>query len=544
VETLEGRQLMSATAPSLHGGILAVQGTDRADDLRVSMDPAGTGRLVVDVNGKQYKFARRVVREIRIDGRGGNDFIGADPTYGQVRVPMTLVGGGGRDTLVGGAARDSLDGGNGADVMLGRAGKDAIDGGKGADWLDGGGGKDVVTAGAGRDTVVQAAGKDKVIAPPRTTTILRTPQADPVAMPWNNTQPVVEATGGGSTNTSTDTNTGTGNDGGVTSVVTLPHVPSSDVIDQPPVTNTTDTSTNPTDNNTSTDSTTGGTANNPSGLDVDSPLTQPEPVPFYDATLYTGKPDLTQYGLKGTRLQDVAYFLTADKTAMIASKVQSEAAIAMTKGGYLIIDQESLPMDIRKYPVERVTASIQLMVQIVNLMHEAQPTLKVGYYGAVPMPDYWTPVLYYSYLQSNPTYAEQTWLPKFQAWQAANDMLKPIGDVVDFVCPSLYTFYDDPAAWAIYARANIEEAAQYGKPVIPFLRWTYHDSNPTIGSQPLPAADWKAEIDLVRASADGVIVWGGWLEQWDPNATWWQVVQDEIRQDAASTTPATSPVLA
>ena len=63
----------------------------------------------------------------------------------------TLVGGNGKDSLVGGAGDDSLIGGNG---------KDTLDGGDGNDTLVGGNGKDILVGGAGDDSLVGGKGKD------------------------------------------------------------------------------------------------------------------------------------------------------------------------------------------------------------------------------------------------------------------------------------------------------------------------------------------------------------------------------------------------
>ena len=79
---------------------------------------------------------------------------------------VTLDGGDGNDTLVGGAGNDALIGGNGRDILAGGAGNDALIGGNGRDFLVGGDGNDTLNGvgtqnGAGeQDTLAGGLGAD------------------------------------------------------------------------------------------------------------------------------------------------------------------------------------------------------------------------------------------------------------------------------------------------------------------------------------------------------------------------------------------------
>lgn len=79
-----------------------------------------------------------------------------------VRVPVTMRGGAGRDTLIGGSAADKLIGGEGNDHLSGRAGEDLIYGGPGDDRILGGSGRDVLRGGPGLDEIVPGSGMDAV----------------------------------------------------------------------------------------------------------------------------------------------------------------------------------------------------------------------------------------------------------------------------------------------------------------------------------------------------------------------------------------------
>lgn len=67
---------------------------------------------------------------------------------------LTLSGGGGSDSLVGGDNADDLSGSGGSDTLEGGAGADTLSGGGGGDLLDGGAGADYLSGGGGADTLV------------------------------------------------------------------------------------------------------------------------------------------------------------------------------------------------------------------------------------------------------------------------------------------------------------------------------------------------------------------------------------------------------
>ncbi len=114
-----------------------------------------------------------------VDARTGNDSIDAS-ALAVTSLAVSLLGGGGNDTLKSGAANDTLEGGDGndslegrdgADVLSGGAGNDTLDGGLGNDRLDGGddvdqllgnGGNDTLTGGAGNDIINGNSGNDLV----------------------------------------------------------------------------------------------------------------------------------------------------------------------------------------------------------------------------------------------------------------------------------------------------------------------------------------------------------------------------------------------
>lgn len=92
-------------------------------------------------------------------GQGGDDHI-----IGAAGARSNLLGGAGKDTLIGGALSDYLDGGDGDDTLLGGGGHDRLYGGNGNDFIAGGAGDDRIHGGPGRNTLIGNDGNDVIIA--------------------------------------------------------------------------------------------------------------------------------------------------------------------------------------------------------------------------------------------------------------------------------------------------------------------------------------------------------------------------------------------
>ena len=109
--------------------------------VRVGAGCVSTGRNTAVCNGQ--------ITGATLVGAGGSDRLLA--TF--LEVPVTLDGGDGNDTLVGGGANDLLDGDDGTDTLIGLGGRDEMRGDDDADRMDGGPGGDVADGGTGTDTV-------------------------------------------------------------------------------------------------------------------------------------------------------------------------------------------------------------------------------------------------------------------------------------------------------------------------------------------------------------------------------------------------------
>jgi hypothetical protein len=228
---------------------------------------------------------------------------------------------------------------------------------------------------------------------------------------------------------------------------------------------------------------------------------------MFDALLYLKKPDLSQYGFKNILVIYDGSLWNAGETQR--DTINSARIISVAKtlppNSLVCIDIESWPL---KGPSEVVTQSKKKYIAVAKLFRENCPTAKIGFYGIVPIRDFWRAIRG----EGDESYKD---------WDLENSNLQEIADTVDVIFPSLYTFYPDQNGWKIYATANIKEARKYGKPVYPFLWPEYHNSNITYGGQLIPADFWRLELMTCSQLADGIVVWGGWQKNWDDNAAWW-----------------------
>ena len=196
-------------------------------------------------------------------------------------------------------------------------------------------------------------------------------------------------------------------------------------------------------------------------------------------------------------------------------KVRNYARRASAAGQPLVVDIEHWSVDIRSTDAAEVDAAIDRFLQIISWVKDERPDVEIGFYGLLPIREYWTPVQFQvaeEWRSNDPTltgrqdwYAERA--DQMTQWHAANDRLQELADAVDFIAPSLYTFYDDVEAWSWYAEANLAEAASYGKPVYAFVWPKFHQGGWNAGEMISPEF-WQHQLDFIRQHADGVIIWG------------------------------------
>lgn len=478
MERLEGRQLLSV---SLHDKSLVVKGTQGRDAIHFQYSKSHSS-FTVNLNGKKSDFLLSAVDTVTVLGGPGADQIVVDHELSE---DVTVYGGPDKDHVRGATDR----------VGVRKVAQNVADHAVDAVTTS----HDAPTAtdpGGHVATGVMPLGEPVPTAPGRSTPgdELRTPPVPLAAPPIPTPNP-----GGGGTPTGGTTDPGGG-------------------------TTTGDPS----------DPGTGGTGSGGGGTSPDDGQT-PVPTPFqvFDSTLFNNRPNSNPLGapriiLTGNVFKSVGG--TLDESKPDEATVRGFARLADDRQQLLVIDIETWPIDVRGQTDADVQHTIDMFIQICDWAHNERPNLKIGFYGVLPLQDYWTPVSYDKALHGvTPWWTEH--LPQFtanfKAWQAANDRLDVLASKVDFLAPSLYSFYDDQDGWQRYAKWNIEEAKQYGKPIYPFLWMEYHDSTAQAG-QLLPVDYWNMELQTLKQSVDGVVIWGGANEQWNPQAPWVQATEQFI----------------
>lgn len=236
----------------------------------------------------------------------------------------------------------------------------------------------------------------------------------------------------------------------------------------------------------------------------------------YDALSFRGKPDSTHLGL--VPMGAVARIWRPGIPKEEVDEAGIEAAVrSLPPGmGTVYVDIENWPLLIEDQKVR--AASVEKYIKTAQIIRRARPELKFGFYGVAPTCVYWPIVRNDS--------------AGLERWRAVNRMLRPLAEWVDFVLPSLYTFYDDPEGWRTFALATIEEARQYGKPVFPFLLNEYPEMNVLLGDRVVKREAWREELTLCRSRTDGVVLWGGNARVWDDKADWWLSVRELLLNGA------------
>ena len=259
----------------------------------------------------------------------------------------------------------------------------------------------------------------------------------------------------------------------------------------------------------------------------------------FDNMSVVGKPDLIDgYGLQPIQLFTNSFFWKPGDSI-------SEPNLEWTRKFARYIDPRWMfVVDIEHWPTygdEAVVAeSIRKLALVVDTIKEVNPQVVTGIYGMMPVRDYWTPV------------ANGYDSPQFDAWAARNARLQELADHVDVIVPSLYTFYPDYDAngtprlwerdrWVQYATANLLQAQQYGKPVVPYVWPLYHggggSDDPNSPNyrywkyQPIGGEFWRLILDTVHQYSDSTVIWEGLQRStWNDQAPWWQATQDFLAE--------------
>jgi ELWxxDGT repeat protein len=269
------------------------------------------------------------------------------------------------------------------------------------------------------------------------------------------------------------------------------------------------------------------------------PLRNPDPTPsitgvaaatagfpLFDSTYHMDRPGHLASGMSAVHVAMGELRPFFDQVTYYEPAIRAAARKAAAAGGPLVLDVENLPLDPRATADGEIQVTIEKFIQMVDWAHNEAPGLKVGFFSALPLHEYHV-------LVSGSAEAKA-------AWRAASERLAPIAAKVDFIAPGLYTFYEDRAGWLAYARAKVEQARRYNKPVYPFIWMNYHNGGDAdLAFRAMPADFWQFQLETLRDLADGAVVWGGDAEHWDERAAWWAVTREFLDPPA----PATAAVV-
>lgn len=195
----------------------------------------------------------------------------------------------------------------------------------------------------------------------------------------------------------------------------------------------------------------------------------------------------------------------ADRSAGIKELVQ-KAAIEHTQNSPLFWDIEHWN------PFEQYE---DRFIEIVEWTREVRSDLRQGFYGLFPVRNYWGPVQKHLKLEPN---NYDFWVQQNSRYSKSRDdngrfNARGLADMVDCICPSIYTFYsnaDSPRfplgdLWKEYAIAMIAEARKYQGPVYPWIMPRYHpDKHPDM--EPLGDDVFLSQIETILTYADGIVI--------------------------------------
>lgn len=252
---------------------------------------------------------------------------------------------------------------------------------------------------------------------------------------------------------------------------------------------------------------------------VDGIASSAKPFVIYDEMRFRNKPPSLDLGLTPI---DVVYMAELWPSKNINSQVNVPylhtffSKNRFSGQALVCLDVETWPMDGRQHTEAEVKQSVSKYLAILESFRKVRPETPVGYYGVPPIRDYFSPV--------------NNRQDSVQAWHTANRRLDDLGDVVDVIFPSLYTFRNSPEDWVTYAIANITEASRYGKPVIAFIWPQYHGSNKLLDGRYIDAKFWRLQLETLYEHADGVVIWSPYTNapQWRSDFPWWQATREFI----------------
>lgn len=265
---------------------------------------------------------------------------------------------------------------------------------------------------------------------------------------------------------------------------------------------------------------------------------------IYDATLFTHKPDLRTSGMIPIHIAYEPHlfdeWIRAKRSPAdmpTDRRLRDQADQSRQIGSvYTIIDIEAWGVNnSQRYGME-VADSIRKLSQVVSRYRALAPDQKIGLFGALPVTG--------GYERFNP----KKDLDKYLSMQRDNTNVATLFALVDAVFPIGYTFTAQPEEWRASIELQISESRRIrpGVPIFLFLWPRYADYGPieeALKFRPLERSYWRYQLEAAYELADGIVVWGGWgvdnkPERWDPDASWWQELNEFLHVKRDTVSPA------
>jgi hypothetical protein len=228
-----------------------------------------------------------------------------------------------------------------------------------------------------------------------------------------------------------------------------------------------------------------------------------------EAMHYKGGVDLRSAGVPKNGIVYESSLLPG-KSDLLASDAEIEHVLEQEAIGPapIIIDVEMWPV-LSTDPLAQAN-NVANLRRLLGIIRHMRPDLQFGLYGVLPAHVYWPLV-------------DSTRIKEKKEWLNASRLAEgQLGPLVDGVFPSLYTFYDAPSSWLVYAHATLEEAKRLRKPVFCFLWPKFHDSNILLRGKYIPRNFWRLQLETCWREADGIVLWNYEpTMSWDPQAPWW-----------------------
>ena len=235
------------------------------------------------------------------------------------------------------------------------------------------------------------------------------------------------------------------------------------------------------------------------------------PFVVFDALLFRNRPDLQARGMR--RLEVVypsdVWPSGASRATPGENAVRALARRVHQQGRLVCVDIEH--WSLFKGNSELRHENLRKFQNVADWMHAAEPGIRMGFFGQVPQ-QVFKPIV-----DNN----EQ----ELAIWRRRNEKLDALARHVDVLFPSLYTMTPNRERWRRFAEVKLKAARRYNKQVYPFLFPRFFNSG-----KPIPGDYWRQQLETCYEHADGLVIWGGYRKQWNPDAEWWQHTKAFLRQ--------------